>query len=66
MPTVIFKEDFFDGSRRYRKGQSYDLPDSVTLPKFDIESIDGKPYTRPARDYKATPQKRTRQKSVED
>jgi len=55
MPKVVFKEDFFDGSKRYRKGDTYDVADNVVLPKYDVESIDGKPYGRPRRDYKPTP-----------
>jgi len=50
MPKVVFREDFFDGSRRYRKGREYDVADHVTLPSFDIDSIDGKSYVRPKRD----------------
>jgi hypothetical protein len=66
MPTVVFKEDFFDGSRRYRAGQPHDIPDNIKLPKYDIQSIDGKPYTRPTRDYKPTPQPKSRRKPVEE
>jgi len=66
MPTVVFKEDFFDGSRRYRAGEPHDVPDDLVLPKFDIDSIDGKPFNRPARDYKATPQRKTRSSKSED
>ena len=63
MRTVVFKEEFFDGSRRYRSGVEHSVPDDLVLPKFDIASIDGKPYDRPARDYKATPQRKTRSQS---
>jgi len=63
MPTVVFKEDFFDGSRRYRAGESYDVPDDLVLPKFDIESIDGEAHTRAAADYKATPKRKPRKKA---
>ena len=45
MPQVVFKEDFFDGSRRYKAHETYDVPDSVVLPTQDIISIDGKPFT---------------------
>lgn len=55
MPKVVFKEDFFDGSKRYRKGDTYDVADNVVLPKYDVESIDGTPYDRPRKDYKQTP-----------
>lgn len=61
MPKVVFREDFFDGSRRYRKGVAHDVADNIVLPQYDVESIDGKPYSRPRRDYKPTP-KTTRPK----
>ena len=43
MPQVVFREDFFDGSRRYKAHETYDVSDSVVLPTQDIISIDGKP-----------------------
>ena len=44
MPQVVFREDFFDGSRRYKAHETYDVSDSVVLPTQDIISIDGKPF----------------------
>ena len=45
MPKVVFREDFFDGSKRYKAdGTAYDVPDDVVLPTRDIVSIDGKPF----------------------
>lgn len=44
MPQVIFREDFFDGSRRYKAHETYDVADTVVLPSQDIISIDGKPF----------------------
>lgn len=44
MPQVIFREDFFDGSRRYKAHETYDIADTVVLPTQDIISIDGKPF----------------------
>lgn len=45
MPKVVFKEDFFDGSKRYKAdGTAYDVPDHVVLPSRDISSIDGEPF----------------------
>jgi hypothetical protein len=67
MPKVVFREDFFDGSKRYRKGDTYDIADNVVLPKYDVESIDGKPYDRPRKDYKQTPtMRRSRSAKLED
>tara|TARA_R110002012_G_scaffold315751_1_gene529974 strand:- start:18461 stop:18742 length:282 start_codon:yes stop_codon:yes gene_type:complete len=44
MPQVVFKEDFFDGSRRYKANETYEVADTVVLPTQDIISIDGKPF----------------------
>jgi len=44
MPQVVFKEDFFDGTRRYKAHETCDVPDTVVLPTQDIISIDGKPF----------------------
>lgn len=44
MPQVVFREDFFDGSRRYKAHETYDVADTVVLPTQDIVSIDGKPF----------------------
>jgi hypothetical protein len=67
MLKVVFREDFFDGTRRYRKGTAHDVADNIVLPKYDVESIDGKPYSRPRRDYKPTPDtKRSKAAKSED
>jgi hypothetical protein len=64
MPQVVFREDFFDGSKRYRKGEEYTISDSVVLPKFDIAKIDGKAYDRPLRDNKP-PRESTRGRAAQ-
>ena len=49
MPKVIFRQEFFDGDRRYKTGEAYDIPEDVVLPKHGIESIDGVEYLPPKR-----------------
>lgn len=65
MPKVVFREDFFDGNKRYRKGMTHDIADNVVLPKYDVESIDGEKNIRPRRDYKPTPETK-RSRKTED
>ena len=41
MPKVVFKERFYDGTRRYAPHEEHDVPEDVVLPTRDILSIDG-------------------------
>ena len=44
MRQVVFKEDFFDGRRRYKAHETYEVADTVVLPTQDIISINGEPF----------------------
>jgi len=57
MPKVVFRNEFYDGERRYKVGNTYDINDDVVLPKTGVESIDGEQIIPPKR-QNFTPLKR--------